>query len=139
MQAVETNVIEQEFMPHGFCFLWQPELIWLHAISDIIIAVSYFTIPITILIILQKKKQEIPFIWIFWMFATFIFFCGLTHIIELIAIWRPIYYIEGLVKVFTAAISLATAIIMFPLIPVIIARFEQLGNLYRKDKDDERR
>lgn len=136
MQELENNIIESEFMPHGFCFLWRPELIWLHAIADLVIALAYFAIPLTIFIIMHKKKKDMPFIWVFGMFATFIFFCGLTHIIELIAIWRPIYYIEGLVKVFTAAISLATAIIMFPLIPVIIARFEELEKLYKSPKED---
>ena len=124
-------------MPHGFCFLWRPELVWLHAISDIVIALAYFAIPLTIFIIMYKKKREIPFIWVFGMFATFIFFCGITHIIELIAIWHPIYYLEGLIKVFTAAVSLATAIIMFPLIPVIIARFEDLEKINEQKRDEE--
>lgn len=136
MEKIENSILESEFMPHGFCFLWRPEVIWLHAISDIVIALAYFTIPITIAIILYKKKKDIPFVWVFGMFATFIFFCGLTHIIGLISIWRPIYYIEGLVKVLTAAVSLATAIIMFPLIPVIVSRFEQLEKLHGKNKEN---
>lgn len=135
MEEMQGNILETEFMPHGFCFLWRPELVWLHAIADLVIALAYFAIPLTIFIIMHKKKKEIPFAWVFGMFATFILFCGITHIIELIAIWRPIYYIEGLIKVFTAAISLATAIIMFPLIPVIISRFEELQRLHKKDKE----
>lgn len=135
MEELRGSILENEFMPHGFCFLWRPELVWLHAIADLVIALAYFAIPLTIFIIMQKKKRDIPFVWVFGMFATFIFFCGLTHIIGLISIWRPIYYIEGLVKVFTAAVSLATAIIMFPLIPVIIARFEELERLDKRDKE----
>jgi hypothetical protein len=33
------------FMPHGMCFLWRPELLWLHAFSDAVIALSYYSIP----------------------------------------------------------------------------------------------
>ncbi len=135
MEDIQNSILENQFMPHGFCFLWRPELVWLHAIADLVIALAYFAIPATILVIMHKKKKDIPFIWVFGMFATFITFCGLSHIIGLISIWRPIYYIEGLVKVITAAVSLATAIIMFPLIPVIVSRFEELGKI-KNDKED---
>lgn len=130
-------VFSDQFMPHGYCFLWRPELVWLHAIADIVIALSYFAIPTTIVIILSKRKSDIPFAWVFWMFAIFIFFCGFTHLIELISIWNPAYYLEGLVKVFTAAVSLATAIIMFPLIPVLIDRFKELEQLKNSENETE--
>lgn len=129
-------ILSEQFMPHGYCFLWRPELVWLHVIADLTIALSYFAIPLTIAIILRKRKRKLPFEWVFWMFAAFIFFCGLTHIIEMIAIWKPIYYIEGLLKVLTAAISLATAIVMFPLIPVLIQRFEKLDQLMESETTD---
>lgn len=136
MDNLTESIVTDQFMPHGFCFLWRPELVWLHAISDLIIALAYFAIPLTIFIIMHKKKKAIPFVWVFGMFGTFILFCGMTHIIGLISIWKPIYYFEGLVKVFTAAVSLATAIIMFPLIPVVISRFEELEKLFAKDKEE---
>jgi len=34
-----------DFMPHGYCCLWNPGLVWLHVISDALIALPYFTIP----------------------------------------------------------------------------------------------
>ena len=30
-------------IPHGACLLWRPELIWLNAISDAMIAIAFFT------------------------------------------------------------------------------------------------
>jgi hypothetical protein len=119
------NTGQSQFMPHGFCYLWQPELVWLHALSDLTIALAYFAIPITIVILMARQKKRIPYIWVFGMFATFIFLCGLSHVIEVISIWNPIYYFAGLVKVLTAAVSIATAMLMFPLIPTLIERFEQ--------------
>ena len=34
--------------PHGFCLLWDPAFIWLHATSDIIIGLSYYAIPLAL-------------------------------------------------------------------------------------------
>ena len=136
MQEVLDIVFSDQFMPHGYCFLWRPELVWLHVIADLVIALAYFSIPLTIFLIVRKRNFDIPFKWIFWMFATFIFLCGLTHIIELISIWKPLYYIEGLIKVLTAAVSLATAVVMFPLVPVLIERFSELEK-FIKDKEEQ--
>lgn len=137
MSDIMDSIFSDQFMPHGYCFLWRPELVWLHAVADVIIGLAYFAIPITILIILKKRKSTIPFPWVFWMFAAFIFMCGLTHFIELASIWKPAYYIEGFLKVLTAAISLATAIVMFPLIPVLIQKFEDLDKLIKHEKDKQ--
>ena len=137
MQDFIDIVFSDQFMPHGYCFLWRPELVWLHVIADLVIALAYFSIPLTIYLIIRKRKDELPFKWVFWMFATFIMFCGLTHIIELISIWKPLYYVEGLIKILTAAASLATAIVMFPLIPVLLARFKELEKMMEKEKEQE--
>jgi hypothetical protein len=42
------------FSPHGICLLWEPELIWLHVVSDAVIAASYFSIPFALAIIVSK-------------------------------------------------------------------------------------
>lgn len=137
MQDFIDIVFSDQFMPHGYCFLWRPELVWLHVIADLVIALAYFSIPLTIYLIIRKRKDELPFKWVFWMFATFIMLCGLTHIIELISIWKPLYYVEGLIKILTAAASLATAIVMFPLTPVLLARFKELEKMMEMEKENE--
>lgn len=116
-------IFSDQFIPHGFCFMWRPELVWMHVLADLTIAIAYFSIPITIVILMAKRKKALPHIWVFRLFAAFIFLCGLTHLVEIVGIWYPLYYLEGIIKVFTAAVSLATAILMFPLIPVILNRF----------------
>jgi hypothetical protein len=45
LKVVETMRASM-FMPHGMCFLWQPGVLWRHAVSDTIIAASYYLIPI---------------------------------------------------------------------------------------------
>ncbi|MBW4621372.1 MAG: hypothetical protein KME17_18680 [Cyanosarcina radialis HA8281-LM2] len=34
------------FIPHGHCYLWKPELVSLHVISDMSIAIAYYSIPL---------------------------------------------------------------------------------------------
>ncbi|MDO9712237.1 PAS domain S-box protein [Paracraurococcus lichenis] len=101
--------------PHGFCLLWQPELIWLHAVSDAVIGVSYFAIPLALAYFVSRRK-DIAFGWIFWLFAAFILACGTTHFMAILTLWNPVYGVEALVKVGTAAISLLTAAMLWPLV-----------------------
>ena len=108
------------FSPHGICLLWEPELIWLHVFSDAVIAIAYFSIPFALSIIVSKRR-DFQFGWIGWSFAAFIMACGLTHIFSIITLWIPIYGLEGIVKAITAIASIVTAVIMWPLIPKIIA------------------
>ena len=55
------------------------------------------------------------------LFAAFILWCGLTHIINLVTLWWPIYEFQGLVKLITAGVSVTTAVVIFPLIPKALA------------------
>src|SRR5260370_4867971 len=107
------------FMPHGFCYQWKPLLIWLHGISDTLIAIAYFSIPLT-LIYLVRKKRSIPFDWMFVCFGCFIAACGATHVMEVVTLWIPVYWISGAVKVITAFVSLPTAILLARVVPQIL-------------------
>ncbi len=108
------------FSPHGICLLWEPELIWLHVVSDAAIAAAYFSIPFA-LAILVTKRRDLQFGWVFWAFAIFIMACGLTHVLSIYTLWVPIYGIEGLVKAATAVASIFTAAALWPLLPKILA------------------
>jgi signal transduction histidine kinase/CheY-like chemotaxis protein len=108
------------YAPHGYCLLWQPELIWTHVISDAVTALAYFTIPV-VLIVLVRKRGDIAFGWIFFCFAAFILACGATHVLSIITLWLPIYGVQALVKLFTALVSVATALVVWPLMPKLLA------------------
>ena len=108
------------FSPHGICLLWEPELIWLHVGSDALIALSYFSIPFALGLVVSKRR-DIQFGWVAWAFATFILACGLTHVLSIYTLWVPVYGIEGLVKALTAIASVITAAMMWPLLPKILA------------------
>src|SRR6266851_9922049 len=106
-------------MPHGFCYQWNPLLIWLHGISDTLIAVAYFSIPLA-LIYLVRKKRNIPFDWMFVCFGTFIAACGATHLMEVVTLWIPAYWVSGGVKVITALASLSTAALLVRVVPRVL-------------------
>ena len=107
-------------MPHGYCFQWDPLVLWLHVISDGVIVLSYFCIPVA-LVYLARRRRDLPFNWIFWMFGLFIVGCGTTHLLEIWTIWHANYLLSGIVKAITAVASAATAVMLIPLIPKAIA------------------
>ena len=106
--------------PHGLCLLWRPELISLHVVSDSLIALAYFSIPIA-LSVFVSKRPDVEFGWVFWAFAIFIMACGTTHVFGIWTLWYPDYVMEGAVKGFTALASVATAIGLWPLLPKALA------------------
>jgi signal transduction histidine kinase len=106
--------------PHGICLLWRPDLIWLNVGSDAIIALSYFSIPFA-LAIFVSKRPDVEFGWVFWAFAIFITACGMTHVMSIWTLWVPDYGIEGFVKLVTALASIMTAIMLWPLLPKVLA------------------
>ena len=105
-----------EFMPHGYCYMWNPGLVWLHVLSDSLIALSYFTIPFTLLWFVRKRR-DLPFSWIFVLFGAFIVACGATHVMEVWNLWHAQYWLAGGLKAVTALASVATAILLARLMP----------------------
>jgi PAS domain S-box-containing protein len=108
------------FMPHGMCYLWKPWLVGLHVASNGIIALSYFSIPLVLVYILHKRP-DIPFNGIFLLFAGFILFCGAGHTFDIWTLWHPNYWISIFIRLLTALVSLATAIVLANEIPAIVA------------------
>lgn len=103
-------------MPHGYCYLWDPGLVWLHVVSDALIALSYFAIPGALLWFVRKRR-DVPFHWMFLLFGVFIIACGATHAIEIWNLWHANYWLAGVVKAVTAAASIPTAILLVQLVP----------------------
>ena len=106
--------------PHGFCLLWAPGLIALHAASDAIIGLAYFSIPLALASFTSQRK-DLEYGWVIHLFVAFILACGTTHLMSILTLWSPAYGIEGIIKVITALLSIATAVILWPLIPKLVA------------------
>jgi PAS domain S-box-containing protein len=97
-----------------------PLIMMVMAISNAIIAVSYASIPF-FLIIFTRKRKDMPFTWIIFLFGLFILACGTTHIFHVIGLWVSVNWWQASVDAFCALISLATAIIVWPYLPKILA------------------
>src|ERR1700761_1449920 len=104
------------FMPHGMCYLWRPDILGLHVISDALITLAYFSIPFTLLYFVHERK-DLQFNRMFVCFAVFIVACGTTHLLEIWVIWYPAYWLSGIVKAITALASVPTAIMLVRLVP----------------------
>jgi signal transduction histidine kinase/CheY-like chemotaxis protein len=105
--------------PYGFCLLWKPELLWTHVLSDALIGLAYMTIPVTLAVILLRRR-DIPFGGVVWAFALFITACGFTHFMSIWTLWNPDYGAEALLKAATAIVSVLTAILLWRLVPLAV-------------------
>ncbi|MGZ8952896.1 MAG: hypothetical protein ACXW01_14760, partial [Methylobacter sp.] len=106
----------KDLIPHGYCLSWSPVLLWLNVVSDLLITLSYYSIPLMLVYFIRRRK-DLPYAGLAVMFACFIVACGTTHLLSAVTIWIPLYWLDGLLKGFTAIISVATAVLMLRVIP----------------------
>jgi len=138
MNALTQWLSSNGLMPHGFCYQWKPALVWLHAISDTLIALAYFSIPAA-LIFFVRRRRDIPFGWMFLSFSAFIAACGASHVMDVWTLWIPSYWFSAGVKVITASLSIPTAVFLVRLMPTALSlpNMEEMRrvneNLQRQD------
>ena len=104
------RLFDSDFMPHGGCYFWRPELVWL----------AYVMIPLALTQLVRKRK-DLEFNWMFVMFGVFILACGATHFMNVWNIWHSAYRLDGVLKAITAFASIPTAVLMFRLVPQAVA------------------
>ena len=108
------------FMARRICGKWSTELIAIHNISDALIWLSYIAIPV-VLVYFVRRRSDMPFPWIFWLFGAFIVLCGTTHLMEVVMFYWPVYRLAGLIKFATAMVSVSTVIALVPITPVALS------------------
>jgi diguanylate cyclase (GGDEF)-like protein len=118
-RAYDPSMDMTAFHPHGWCYLWEPPLVGLHVGSDALTALAYFTIG-AVLVVLVRRRRDLPFGALLTLGGMFIFLCGLTHLASILVVWQPLYWIEGFVKAATALVSVATAVVAIPSLPLIL-------------------
>ncbi|MBD2682097.1 PAS domain-containing protein [Nostoc paludosum FACHB-159] len=119
-ELLKTLVAYKQFVPHGHCYLWKPELVGLHIASDFLIALAYYSIPVT-LVYFVRKRRNLPFNSVVLLFAIFILTCGTSHLAEIWTLWYPTYWLSGCIKAITALVSLYTSLMLIELIPTVLA------------------
>lgn len=107
------------YMEHGFCFSWEPGLVGIHVVSDIVTGVAYYAIAFAMVYFIVKKRDE-PYALLFLLFALFIVSCGTTHFFAAYTVYVPEYWAEGYVKAFTTVVSVLAAVLFIPKIPAAI-------------------
>jgi signal transduction histidine kinase len=113
------GMFSTSFLPHSFCYLNNKQLIALHVGSDAVIWLSYLAISCSLVYLVWRTRREVPFSWMFLAFGLFIVACGFTHLMEVIVLWKPLYWLSGDVKLVTAAASVVTAIALPGVIPQV--------------------
>ena len=123
------SLLGMNYLPHRYCYLAQPWLIWSNVTMDALIAASYVVIFSCLFWIASKFRRfpEIhPFLWIFIAFGLFIVACASTHLMEVVTIWWPLYRLSVAFKVLCAASSVATAILFAKAVPGLTRSIRQL-------------
>ena len=120
MQSFNNLFDIANLMPHGYCLVWNSALLWLHVLSDGLITLAYYSIPLVLIYFIRKHKN-FPFNKLLLMFAAFIMVCGTTHLLSIITIWVPLYWLEGFLKLLTGLLSAMTAIAMTVIVPRALA------------------
>ncbi len=105
------------FMPHGYCLGWDSPLLWLTAVSDAIMTISYSTYPIGIAYFVWKRK-DLNYRWLYLgFFITFILTCASTHFLSVVTIWIPLYWLEAYANAVAALVATATVFAIWWVIP----------------------
>jgi len=137
MDLLRRLFTSDEFLPLGHCYLWNPGLVWLHLLSDLLIGCVYLAIPL--ILFAAVRRIRIPFSAMIIAFGVFTGACGLTHLMEVVTLWDPIYWIGGGIKAVTAVASVATGILLVPIRPKVveIARAAQLSEERRLQLEEK--
>ena len=114
-------------MPHGYCMLWRPEIVWLHVLADLLIVAAYCSIPV-VLFSLARRRPDMPYPLLPTLFGAFILCCALTHVMGIVTLWAPLYGLEGGIKLVTGVVSIGAAVTLYRLAPQI-ARLQSPAQL----------
>ncbi len=110
MPSALRNISSSNFLPHVACYLYNKQLVALNVGSDAAIWLAYLAISGTLVYLVWRTRREIPFSWMFLAFGLFIIACGFTHFMEMVVLWKPLYWLAGDVKLVTAVASVVTAV-----------------------------
>jgi two-component system, cell cycle sensor histidine kinase and response regulator CckA len=106
------TLLSASFLPHWYCYLGNQRLLWSNVIADMIIGISYVAISSTLAWLVRRAGPDLPYTSFFWAFGVFIVSCGGTHFMEVVTVWRPVYWLSAAVKMVTAAASAGTSVVL---------------------------
>ena len=104
------------FVTRAHCGTWPPSLLLAYQAANLLIALSYFAIPLTIMAFWHRRRQEVKKPWVLVLFASFIVACGLTHLADFAVFYWAGYRFYTALLVITAMLSVGTAIMLVPVV-----------------------
>ncbi|NTW77369.1 MAG: heavy metal translocating P-type ATPase, partial [Syntrophaceae bacterium] len=115
-----------------------PLLMMVMALANGLIAISYASIPVFLVVFINRRK-DMPFTWAFFLFGAFILACGTTHFVHIIGLWWEVNWWQATVDSITAIVSLATAVAVWPLLPKLLRipspeQLRQVNSELQKEK-----
>lgn len=122
--------------PRWNCGVWTDFHGWMYIGSDLAIFLAYFVIPVVIAK-LVRNKGDIPASNVLYWFVAFIMFCGLTHLLDALIFWAPLYRLAALLKLGTAIVSWVTVAKVIKIYPDLLAL--RTGKEYQKELDQRRK
>ena len=97
-----------------------PRLMMVMAVANGLTVISYASIPVFLGVFINKRR-DIPFSGLVVLFGTFILACSATHFFHILGLWWPVGWWQAGADSACAVISLATAVIAWPLLPRMLA------------------
>jgi signal transduction histidine kinase len=110
----------EQFLPHGQSYAWNPTLLGLNVLADLLVAIAYLTIPFALVYVVRRRK-DLHFDWFIACFAIFIVSSGLTRLMLAWNVWNVQYWVEGVFKAITAVAAVPAAILLWRALPEVLS------------------
>lgn len=116
---------------------WDPALIAVLVLSDGMIALAYIVIPLALLYFVRRHDLVTldPLVRrVLFSLVLFIALCGLSHVMDLVTLVVPIYWLAAYIKAATSIASVITALTLCPLLPLLKFNTNWLADERRRNR-----
>jgi hypothetical protein len=79
-------------------------------LSNCVIAVVYLIVTVALIIPGAAPRPVVPR-WLYWTYAGFVFCCGVSHVLDGVTVWLPLYRLQAAVLSVTAFFSVIAAML----------------------------
>ncbi len=94
----------------------------LQGLSDLLIGIAYVTISLTLLLMVRRSHNSLPFHRMFLAFSLFIIACGATHFMRVVVLLTPLGIpFLAIAQAVTVGASVATALTLPGVVPRVLA------------------
>ncbi len=110
----------QHYHPNRVAYNGEQVLLWLHVATDLATGLSYVWISAVMAWLLYRVRDALPYHTVAIAFTAFIVSCGANHLAHVWTMFLPNHWAEATIKGVMAVASVATAIALPPVVPVVV-------------------